>query len=462
MKRPAAQTEAERPLSPLERWYWIVDQISPLNVISHARVHGRLSEELLAQALDALQRRHPMLRTAIRTDSAGRRPRFTAAPGNPIPLRSVTAGAPGEAAAADRWEREVNDHELVTPVDWSRGPLARAVVISASGAEPGEQDVHDLVLTLPHCIADGTTVLTLMRQWIELAAGIETGDLDPDGPAVWSERVLPAPEGMLPPEHRGLPGLRRIVAQQLIDQGAARRLKPRRMEATRRIPFRERTTRLLHRSLSAEQLADLAEACRREQTTVHGALAAAMVSAVAEDAGAGAGPVMIGSPITFRDALVPQVTDREIGTYVATVPTVVDYRPGAPLWPMARTISRDLVRRRQRGEHLTAVATLGLVSPKSVDRSGRFLRFMEEKGPITLCISNVGRYDFPGTAGPWRVSSAEFVAGLSVNALYCATVNTSHGRMAWNFTHVEGAVPADRAERIAAGSVDAVLAASKS
>jgi hypothetical protein len=462
MKRRAAQTEADRPLSPLERWYWIVDQISPLNVISHARVYGSLSEELLAQALDALQRRHPLLRVTIRADATGRNPRFVPGRGNPIPLRMVTAGGTAEAAAGDRWEQELNDHELVTPVDWHKGPLARAVVLSAPAAAPGAQDVHDLVLTLPHCIADGTTVLTLLRQWIELAAGIEAGDPGTEGAAIRSERALPAPESLLPADHRGLSGIRRIVAQQFADQGAARKLKPRRMEATRRVPFRERTTRLLHRSLSAEQLADLVEACRREQTTVHGALAAAMVSAVAEDAGAAAGPVMIGSPITFRTALFPPVTETEIGTYVATVPSLVDYRPGASLWPMARTISRDLVRRRQRGEHLTAVATLGLVAPKSVAKSARFLRFMEEKGPITLCISNIGRYDFPGVIGPWQVSSAEFVAGLSVNALYCATVNTSHGRMAWNFTHVDGAVPTDRAERIAAGSLDAVLAAGTS
>jgi hypothetical protein len=36
----AAATEVCRPLSPLERWYWIADQISPLNVIARAQVRG--------------------------------------------------------------------------------------------------------------------------------------------------------------------------------------------------------------------------------------------------------------------------------------------------------------------------------------------------------------------------------------------------------------------------------------
>ncbi|MFE1319015.1 condensation domain-containing protein [Kitasatospora phosalacinea] len=449
MNRPTAAPAATRPLSPLERWYWVCDQVSPLNVIGHVRVAGPLTEELLAQALDALQQRHPLLRVAIRADRAGRHPRFVPAPGRPVPLRVEPVAALGDA-----WERLVDEQELATPVDWRGGPLARAAVLSAG-------DAHDLVITMPHCVADGTTVLTVLQQWIELAAELRAAGpgagIDPG-----SARALPAPEALLPPSHRGFSGLRRVLAQQFADQGAARKLKPRRMEAGRHVPFAERTTRLLHRELSADRLADLIAACRREQTTVHGALAAAMVAAVAEDAGLPAGPVMIGSPVNFRDRLVPQVTGREIGTYVASVPTVVDHRPGAPLWAAARTVSRDVARRRSRGEQLAAIAAMGLVSPKSVEKSGRFLRFMEEKGPMTLCLSNIGRHDFPAAIGPWQLSRAEFVAGLSVNALYCGTVNTSHGRMAWNFTHVADAVTAERARRIADASLDAVLSAAKS
>ncbi|MEV0603331.1 short-chain dehydrogenase [Streptomyces sp. NPDC050315] len=456
------QTGAGRPLSPLERWYWICDQRSPLNVLSHARVYGPLPEELLAQGLDALQRRHPLLRAAVRADATGRNPRFVPAGSKRVPLRMVAAGDGPEAGAAERWETEVNEYELTTSVDWHKGPLARATAITRPGDGDGAQDVHDLVLTLPHYIADGTTALTLMQQWLELAAEIGSEELGPEHCKVVSRPALPAPEALLPAGHRGLAGLRKVVGQQFTDQGAARRLKPRRMEPTRRVPFDERTTRLLPRSLTAEQLADLVAACRREQTTVHGALAAAMATAAAQDAGLTAGPLTIGSPITFRDALDPAVSERDMGTYVATVPTIVDYRPDAPLWPMARTISRDLMRRRRRGEHLTAVASLGPVAPKSVAKSERFLRFMEDKGPITLCVSNIGRYDFPQAIGAWRVSHAEFIAGLSVNAYYCAAINTSHGRLAWNFTHVDGAVPAERAERLAAASLDAALSAAKS
>ncbi|MGC3542158.1 hypothetical protein ACPTFK_04650, partial [Pseudomonas aeruginosa] len=57
--------EIRRPLSAVERWYWLSDQFSALNVISRVRVHGRLSIDDLRRGLDALQARHPLLRARV-------------------------------------------------------------------------------------------------------------------------------------------------------------------------------------------------------------------------------------------------------------------------------------------------------------------------------------------------------------------------------------------------------------
>ncbi len=441
----ATLSSISRALNPLERWYWICDQVSPLNVIAHARLHGPVTQEALTLGLEALQHRHPLLGVAIATDAAGNNPRFMPAAASPIPLRHVRADS------GDTWVQEVSEREINVSVDWRRGPLARALVVSGD-------DQHDVVLTLPHCISDGTTVLTLMQQWMELTAGF---DADAGGPPASPPRqpARPAPEYLLPPQARGISGAARVIMQQLRDQGATAVRRPHRLQATRAVPFAQRRTRWLRRSLSGAQLTALAQACRREQTTVHGALAAAIVSAVAADAGTGPGQFTIGSPIDIRPDLVPPVSGLEVGTYVATVPTVVPWQPGQPLWPMARLISRDVARRRQRGEPMSSVSLLRLIAPKTLASSDKFLRFMDEKGPITLSLSNIGRYDFPATIGRWQVSDAEFIASLSVNGMFVATVNSSHDRLAWNFTYVDQAIPDDRASRLADDSVRAVLAA---
>ncbi|GIJ24080.1 phthiocerol/phthiodiolone dimycocerosyl transferase family protein [Micromonospora lutea] len=466
----AQTTEVRRTLSPLERWYWIADQVSPLNVVAHVRVRGPLPATLLHAALHHLRRRHPLLRVAIAAGPDGRRPRFVPTD-LPIPLHQVsddeppTDGTPG-------WVRRVNEHELVDRVDWRNGPLCRAVLLTRAST-PGRPDdeVHDLLLTMPHCVADGTTVLSLLRQWIELAgqAYSAAGKIDlperaesagPDPTGASGEPALPACEAMFPRRYRGLVGVLRLRWLLVRELYRTHRHRPVRVVPSTFVPFAERRTRLLARRLTSEQVEALVAACRREGTTVHGALAAAMVLAVATETGSPAsGHVTIGSPVTFRDALEPAVSDRAVGTYVATVPTFVRYRPGVSLWQLARSISDDLTVRRRRGSHFAMVDLVGLTSPESVTASRRFIEMMERSGPVNLCLSNIGRYDFPDRIGPWLLSDAQFVAGLSVCGYLVSTVNTSHGRLFWNFTYVPDALPPQRAIDLVEASVDAALGA---
>ncbi len=444
----------QRELSPLERLYWIADRTSPLNVIARARVHGHLPPSLHRRALDLLQLRHPLLRVAITDDGTGAHPAFVPLDARQIPLRHVHV-PPDDPTADTRWEREVNDRELVESVDWRAGPLLRAVVITSEGTD-GENagDFHDLLLTASHIIADGKTCLSLVREWINLTAQLDRGTQ----PRVTPLRALPATDDLLPRRHRGAAGVAGFKALMRREEQAARRHPAQRVLPSHQVPFEQRRTRMVHRSLPAEQLDLLVTAAKRHGTTVHGVLAAAMVTAVARDAGTSTtAHFSIGSPVDFRDDLEPAVSPDEAGTYVATVPSRVRYEPGRPLWLMARAISQDLVRRRGRQEHLATISLPRWAGPKSLADSESFMRFMDEEGPINLCLSNVGRYEFPDHAGPWRVGEAQFLTGVSVMGSIVATATTSHAQLAWNFSYVEGLVPGPRARRIADDSVRTVL-----
>jgi hypothetical protein len=224
------------------------------------------------------------------------------------------------------------------------------------------------------------------------------------------------------------------------------------------VPFDRRRTRLIHRSLEAAEVEALASACRREGTTVHGALAAAMAAAVAAESNPPRRRVAIGSPIDLRNDLVPPVPPDAVGAYVATVASFVDR---GPLWRMARSISRDVARRRRTGGHLAVLDLVGVSGPKTLAGSGRFVDLVEHSGPVNVCLSNLGRVDFPARIGRWEVSGAQFVAGLSVCGYFVATVNTSHDQLHWNFLYVEDAVPPERAARLVEQSVGAIRNAIK-
>ncbi|WP_432086132.1 FAD-dependent monooxygenase [Streptomyces sp. bgisy095] len=452
--RATGPHDVRRDLSPLERLYWIADRTSPLNVVARARVHGRLSPSLHRRALDVLQLRHPLLRVAITDDGTGAHPAFVPLDGQQIPLRHVRVRT-DDPAADTRWQHEVDERELAEGLDWRTGPLLRALVITSEGDED-EGEFHDLLLTASHIIADGKTCLSLVREWIEI-----TAQLDREAPPqTVSRRVLPATDDLLPRGHRGAAGAAGFRALMRREERASLTHPAQRIVPDGHVPFERRRTRMTHRSLTADQLEQLVRAARRHGTTVHGALAAAMVSAVARDAGTpAAAHFSIGSPVDFRADLEPPVLPDEVGTYVATVPTRVRYEPGGSLWPMARDISRDLARRRKRRDHLATISLPRVAGPASLADGPSFMRFMDEKGPINLCLSNVGCYDFPERTGSWRIDGAQFLTGVSVMGAVVATATTTHGRLAWNFGYVEGLVTESRARRVADDSVRIVLSA---
>ncbi|MGK5628537.1 phthiocerol/phthiodiolone dimycocerosyl transferase family protein [Streptomyces sp. URMC 123] len=471
---PGTVASVARPLSPVERWYWIADQISPLHGVVRVRAHGPLMVPALRRALDLLQARHPLLRVAIAADHQGREPAFVPVEGRPIPLRHVEV--PADDASPDTyWMRELDERELAEPLDWRAGPLVRGLVVTHRTGETGESDehCHDILLSGSHCVADGMTALALLGQWLALAAEVAGppttavspaagaapatagGAAPPDGSPSWPAR--PAAEDLLPDGHRGAAGAARLAGMMARDRWAALRLRPRRIEPDRMVPPEERRTRVLHRALPAARMTELARACKRQGTTVHGALAAAMATAVAVEAGPRPPScVSIGSPVDFRGELRPPVAYSELGSYAATLPSYVTYRPGA-LWPMARWISQDLVRGKRRGDHLSMLHLVRRHGPSTVADSGPFLRYLDTEGPLNLCLSNMGRYDVPERVGAWRLSGAQVMANISVTGAVVATAITTHGELAWNFSYVEGAVSRDRAERLAQVSLDAVL-----
>lgn len=433
----SATKPMHRPLSPMERWYWICDQISPLNVVARVHVDGRCHADDLHRAAEELAREHPLLTVTVTADPPRAKPRFTAPADPRIPVRVVLD------AGEDRGRREI-DRELATSVADAGTPLARVVLISdQSGAG------HELLLTVSHIIADGTTALTLLSRLTHLAAPDARADPRP---------VMPAPESMLPSRINRLPRLAHLAMWLLADNIQLAVARPRRLQALTPVDPAARRSRLLHRELDAGHLAAVVAWCRREQITVHAALTAALALSTGQEQGA-AGRVCVGSPVDFRAELTPPVGPAEAGAYVATVPTYVRVGPGVGLATAARAVTRDLRRRRRWHHHLALVSLLPLISPRSVEGSGRSVALVDRVGPGNVCVSNLGRYDFPERAGRWRLSGAQFIAGISVSGYLVAAVNTSHGVLQCNVTYIEGAVTAERAARITDQAVSLLLGA---
>jgi hypothetical protein len=122
---------------------------TPFSSVFSIQLLGRLEEGRLRPALGRLQAKHPLLRCVI--DDGADCPRFVLQDRPaPIPLRIV------ERKNDDDWQAEVH-REWVAPFDASRDPLVRLVWLRAS-------EVRELILIGHHCICDGQSGMTLLRE----------------------------------------------------------------------------------------------------------------------------------------------------------------------------------------------------------------------------------------------------------------------------------------------------------
>jgi hypothetical protein len=424
----------------VERWFWIADQVSPLNVVVRVRLEGRIPAGALGRAAAALAAEYPLLRVAVRADAMGANPVFLAS-SRSIPVRTV-------AGDEREWERLVDEHELGTSLDWRSGPLVRIVDVLLDSPD----EAHDLVMTVSHVIADGRTALSLLRKLVERAAA--------DGDAIDSRPVVGPPEDLLPPRCRGPRAIARLAAVGVTDGLVVAMTRPSRLTSESVLNPARRRPRFVRRMLTSTQLDTLSRRCRAEGVTEHGGLAAAMAMVLGPVAAQRAsGRVCIGSPIDFRAEAVPPVSADEAGSYVSTVPSMVRFGGDRDLWAVARQINRSLGRRGRIGQHLGLVWALRFICPASVAKSRRVFRLMERYGPLNVGIWTVGRWDFPARIGSWQLSGAQFVTGVMPFGYVAATVNITHGELFWNFTYNDGEVSRRSADRYADGCLDTLLRA---
>jgi hypothetical protein len=110
-----------RALGAMERLFWLMDQKHPAHLTVTAEVKGFTEVRSWRDALDAVQRRHPVLSTSIDRNEEGQ-PVLCHVDAAPIPLRVVDGNVQG------RWELEL-DREMAVPFTPEQAPLIRSVLI---------------------------------------------------------------------------------------------------------------------------------------------------------------------------------------------------------------------------------------------------------------------------------------------------------------------------------------------
>ena len=295
-----------RPLGSLEHLFWLLDQASPRHFSLAAQIEGPTTVGDWRVALDHVQRRHPFFSVCIEKDKNSN-PQFRQVLDKPIPLRVVRVGAP-----QPNWLTELQ-REVATPFDPELAPLVRAVLMH-------EPHRATLILTAHHSIADGLSLTFAIRDTLLALSG------NPRDPLL----VTPSTESMLD-----------SADSSPIDLASTSEGNG--IEETRPSVFCSQNGLMpcvRGLSLSVELTVKLRKRAQQEETTVHGALCAALVLAGRQAIGEWEDkPVRLLSPIDIRKLLG---IGEHCGLFISAAS--VSFKPNGEtaFWELARFAKRQL------------------------------------------------------------------------------------------------------------------------
>jgi NRPS condensation-like uncharacterized protein len=303
---PTTKSKKEvRTLGAMERLFWLMDQKHPAHLTVTAEVKGITKIESWRDALDAVQRRHPVLSTSIHRNEDGQ-PALYQVDASPIPLRVVDGSVQG------RWELEL-DREMAVPFAPEQAPLIRSVLIHKPQSAV-------LILIAHHAIADGMALVFLIRDLLQALSGGQIEALSFSSSAEELLSKLPKKEEIVQAEasQAGAPQAEPALYQE--GNGLAPRVTARKLDETLTAALKERA--------------------RHEATTVQGALCAALVLAGQKTSSTWRKQsVRVMSPINVRGHLG---AGEACGLYLGG--GMIRFQPGdsRALWELARFAKKEI------------------------------------------------------------------------------------------------------------------------
>ncbi|TCJ99641.1 phthiocerol/phthiodiolone dimycocerosyl transferase family protein [Nocardia alba] len=422
--------EVARPLSAAERWFWLVDQLSPANCVVRLRVQGPIGPYRLEAASDALVAEFPLLRTTV-VDG----PRFALSADPHLPVLHRIVEDP------DEW-RAVFDEQLAEPIDLATAP---GRLIDLCWRPGTSEEYHDLILVLSHVLLDGRSMTSLGWRLLAYAFG--------SVPPTVSRPPIPAPDDLIPPAHTRL---LRCLRTNITGQLTAMARRPACLPGTPP-PLPIRRTRTVIRTIEGADLADLRARCREHDVTVNAALVAALANALGELAPRSAGVAGIGIPVDVRSRLDPPPADDEPGMFTAVVPTFVPYGPAHSLWDAAREAKTQLARRLRNNSDLTALAAIRYGCPRSLESGRRTIELIDRRAPWNVTLSNLGRLDPPETPDALRISAVTVAGTNSCASALTVAVATFDTTMSITFCYVDAMLAPERIESLADRTIGSVI-----
>jgi NRPS condensation-like uncharacterized protein len=400
------------------------------NGVFAVKIRGQIEPGNLYAALEGLQAKHPLLKTGITADEQQVPWFVTAEVKRSIPVRLV------ERQTEEDWAEQTKK-ELATPFDMRNGPLCRVVWIR--GAE-----VSDLLITIHHCMCDGTTTATLMHELLLL---LDQPDKDLGKEVVFESigQLIPA---AIRDNKKNIRKARLSAAVIRTVLSCITRIMPKNKPLIRR-----EDDFLLHWKLGREASSALLRRCVTAHVTPHTALCVAFLQAFAQVRGSRAHG-KISCPIDIR-RLVKEIKRDTVFSFGMAVNLALDKQPGG-FWDKAARMQVNmlkLVDKLQPYEQLMQFEYLHA----SAGLMATYLTHAKPKEDLML--SNMGRMDLPKNFGSFEVEDIYSPAAIGPFGSPCTVMSvTFRGQMNFSFISNTAVMAYEEAERIKNIAMEILLA----
>ena len=395
-----------------------------------AKIRGLIALDNLRNALNKVQQKHPLLQAKIVEDQAGI-PSFTSDGSVPeIPIRVV------ERLTDHDWETVV-EQEWKTVFDVRNGPLMRVVWLQSD-------TLSELVMVCAHCISDGATVVSLMR---EILAVIDKPDQElgtyPDFNSV--KELMPDDFSFTWKDAVKARVLSRLAFLFFLIKSKKSNYSPGKHYMLQWTLDKE-TTNVLNRT------------CKQENTSVHSVLCVAYMEAFKAVQGAKAHGKVI-CPVDIR-RLVPKIKSDMMFAFAPIVELSIEKQSTDAFWTKARKVQESLLVK-ARAIKGNDMLMMGEYFHASVIKWVNFLKSTPGTHDVTL--SNMGRLRIPEHYQSFEVekiySPAVAFPWRNPNTLI---VSSFRREMHFSFVSNDGFLSVEDAQIITKKALDLLLTTSES
>jgi len=410
-------------------------QHSSFNIVTISRIKGEIKEEILRQALDAVQSIHPLLNSRI--IGTLEHLEFTNHGTGKIPLSVVSQGI------NDNWEDVVRE-ELNKSIDSSQ-VLLRCILLY----KQSEINASYLITTVHHAISDGLSSISLQSEILKCYQIMASGDaIDID-----CGSAIPPLEELLPKWMKGKKGigngtwfLLKMKVQMLLH-------KPEQLEPEETVPLESRTCGMTHRFLEKELTQKIIELCRQENTTVHGALCAAMLLTVANKISREKPrsiKVSCRSYVDLRRRIEPPIKNKHMSFLASFLTSFHHLKPQMSFWDLSRDITKDIELGLNTQEFFKPLTIFRKIIEYYIKNPDEFL--------LTSGVSNIGLVDISEVYGDLEIEEISFVASDAIfGKNFTVTVATFKDKMLFNFIASKPSLSQETIELLATRVINCLI-----